>query len=177
MVVPPAGYAKSLTIVPNRSAYPIAEPVADFPVLVRLSKELIPDFSYDDFLLPNGGDLRFADEHGTALPFEIESWNPSGTSLVWVQVPLLTDYTVICAHWGNATPDAAPDGMWKDYVGVYHLDTIDEDGVTPDSTANGFDLTATDPSKDAVSDDAKVGGALGIASRLLSANVYPVVQG
>ena len=92
-----SAYAHTLTIVPNRASYPIAEPVADFPVLVRLSTS-VSGFSYGDFALSNGGDLRFTDEHGTSLPFEIESWDESGTSLVWVQVPLFSDYTEIRAY-------------------------------------------------------------------------------
>ena len=48
----------------------------------------------------NGRDLRFVDANGTVLPHEIESWNQSGISLVWVRVPtmkwkIVDDFTSI----------------------------------------------------------------------------------
>ena len=39
---------------------------------------------------PNGADLRFVDaDDSTLLDHEIESWNPGGTSYVWVRVPTI----------------------------------------------------------------------------------------
>ena len=34
--------------------------------------------------------VRFSAADGTPLPFEVEAWNPSGESVVWVRVPVLT---------------------------------------------------------------------------------------
>ena len=99
--------------------------LADFPVLVKLSTA-IPGFHYADFSRPNGGDLRFADASGNLLPHEIDAWDESGVSTVWVKVPALTRGTAITAHFGytgpgDPAPVAAKDVWDDDYVGVWHL--------------------------------------------------------
>jgi len=95
--------------------------LTDFPVLIRLSKEL-NDFRYNN-CAANGGDLRFADANGNLLAHEIDTWNPSGTSLVWVKVPSLNSSTMIKAYYGCANPPAVdPKDVWSNgYVGVWHL--------------------------------------------------------
>jgi hypothetical protein len=115
------------------SGYTNTETLREFPVLVRLSAS-VPGFSYAQFASPNdGADLRFAAENGRELPFEIEKWNPSGESLVWVQVPSIAstnDY--ITAHWGNPADSAMPSSntngaVWStlsgsnDFALVYHM--------------------------------------------------------
>ena len=96
--------------------------LTDFPVLVKLSTA-INGFSYSDFQLSNGADLRFADATGKLLPHEIDTWNPSGVSTVWVKVPSLTKDTAITACWGCAEPpEVAAKDVWDaGYVGVWHL--------------------------------------------------------
>ena len=96
--------------------------LANFPVLVRLSSA-INGFSYGDFQKTDGGDLRFADSNGTLLPHEIDTWNPSGESTVWVKVPSLAANGKITAHWGCANPpEVAAKDVWdENYVGVWHL--------------------------------------------------------
>jgi glucose-6-phosphate isomerase len=37
---------------------------------------------------------------GTLLAHEIDTWNPSGESFVWVNVPSLSPITEIKAYWG-----------------------------------------------------------------------------
>lgn len=65
------------------------EPQTNFPVLVQLSTA-IQGFNYSQFASASGADLRFSDGSGTLeLSYEIESWNTSGTSYVWVKVPVL----------------------------------------------------------------------------------------
>ena len=96
--------------------------LTDFPVLVKLSTA-INGFSYSDFQLSNGGDLRFADASSEPAPPEIDTWNPSGVSTVWVKVPSLTKDTAITACWGCAEPpEVAAKDVWDaGYVGVWHL--------------------------------------------------------
>src|SRR5262249_15113409 len=62
-----------------------AEDLVDFPVLVELDSSRI-DYAQT---LPGGRDLRFADRAGHLLSYEIEAWNPTGVSTVWVRVPLI----------------------------------------------------------------------------------------
>ena len=60
-----------------------AENLADFAVLIKLDSTRI-----NYALTQNAGqDLRFVDADGTLLAHEIESWDESGTSYVWVKVP------------------------------------------------------------------------------------------
>ena len=96
--------------------------LTDFPVLIRLSKDL-NDFKYSACKVANGGDLRFADSDGNLLSSEIDTWNPNGESLVWVKVPTFNKNVMITAHYGNANPPAVnPKDVWSNgYVGVWHL--------------------------------------------------------
>ena len=98
------GYKKSFRV--SFPGYAGSTTLTDFPVLVRLSPEL-NGFDYSKCRLPNGGDLRFSDSSGNLIPHEIDTWNPSGESLVWVKVPSLTKATTITAYYGNPNPCAA----------------------------------------------------------------------
>jgi hypothetical protein len=119
-----------------------SEDLSNFPVLINLSSTKI------DYLKakPDGTDLRFIDDDGkTELKCHIEQWDPSGFSLVWVNVTKIdagsaTDH--IWMYYGNpvATDVQDPEGTYdSDYVGVWHLNetVIDEamSGVHYDSTS------------------------------------------
>lgn len=85
-------------------------PVNDFPVPVTL-EEGVSGFSYAG-CASDGGDLRVSD--GSAnLPYEIESWNPAGVSVVWVKVPSFSNATELTFKWG------------ADAVGIDAADTTD----------------------------------------------------
>ena len=116
-----SGFAKKMTV--TFSGVQSGTTLTDFPVLVKLSTA-ITGFSYSDFQQSNGADLRFADSTGKLLPHEIDTWNPSGVSTVWVKVPSLTQNTTITACWGKTgeLPEVAAKDVWDDnYVGVWHL--------------------------------------------------------
>lgn len=116
------------------------EELAEFPVLVRLSTD-IEGFSYSDFAKPNGGDLRFADADGNMLDSEIDTWDESGVSLVWVKVPALQQGTEITAYYGWAfAPAVNARDVWSNgYIGVWHLG---ESGMTMANSAfGGVDFT------------------------------------
>ncbi len=94
--------------------YTNSETLSNIPLLVRLDATNVPGFSYSQLAFANGADLRFTDASGTTeLAYEIEKWDPAGTSLVWVRVPSLTANTSILAFWGNpaATASAAPNSL------------------------------------------------------------------
>ena len=57
----------------------------DFQVPLAL-EEGVNGFTYSDAAAA-GADLCVTDAGGTQLPIEIENWNPSGKSVVWVKVP------------------------------------------------------------------------------------------
>ena len=122
------------------------ETLTDVPVLIVLNSGNI------DYALTNddGSDLRFFASDGTALAYEIEQWNESGDSSVWVRVPQIagsssTDH--IWMYYGNASATAPNVGqVWSsDYVGVWHLNEdvagTGNSDVYQDSTGGGHDGT------------------------------------
>lgn len=103
------------------------EVLTNFPVLIVLGTS-IASFAYDDFQTPDGADLRMlADDGATPLNFEIEQWNPSGSSFVWVQIPRFTNGCGVIARWGNPYAVEAPacttnGATWSNgFIGVWHL--------------------------------------------------------
>jgi hypothetical protein len=115
------------------TGYTNGTPLQYFPVLVRLSAA-ISGFSYSQFISPStGADLRFASSSGRILPHQIEQWNPSGESQIWVQMPsLISSNDYITAYWGNPADSAMPasntnGSVWNNISGsnnflvVYHL--------------------------------------------------------
>ncbi len=121
--------------------------LTDFPVLVKLAEydeaegTGIMGFRYANFVKPDGGDLRFADENGQMLNHEIDTWNESGTSYVWVKIPSLSNSTKITAYygWKFASAVSSRDVWSNGYIGVWHLG---ESGLTmADSTQDGVDFT------------------------------------
>jgi len=121
-----------------------------FPLLVRVSAGSPSGFQYSQ-ALPKGADVRFCDiETGEVLPHEIDTWNASGTSFIWVKVPELTSATKLLMCWGKlsgadlAQVDSTE--VWTDYVGVWHFkeavsssDAATGSVAASDSTANGLD--------------------------------------
>ncbi len=77
------------------------ETLTDVPILVVLDSSRI-DYSK---VMNAGEDLRFIDDDSTTvLDYEIETWDETGTSYVWVKVPQIdgssyTDY--IWVYYGN----------------------------------------------------------------------------
>ena len=132
-----ADYAKKLTMTVNPASvgYSSAD-VANVPVAVRLS-ESIAGFQYSDFLEENGGDLLFTDEGGNVLPHEIEKWNTSGESIVWVRVPKFGAGRRIYAYYGGEAVAQNAAAVWSGYTGVWHMS--EGSGTVADATGNGYD--------------------------------------
>jgi len=116
-----------------------AENLSSFPVLVSLSSSTI-DYANTQAA---GQDIRFVDDDGaTILSHEIEAWDESATSIVWVKTPQIdgsssTDY--IWMYYGNSSANdgqSATDVWSNGYKAVWHLN-----GSANDSTANGFSGT------------------------------------
>jgi hypothetical protein len=84
----------------------IKEPVADFPLLVRLDERYFPFHLASS----DGADLRFVDSSGHTLNHEIERWDPDeGTAAIWVLVPRVESNSrdnVLLMYFGN--PSAVP---------------------------------------------------------------------
>lgn len=121
------------------SGYDGDSALANFPVLVKLPGT-IQGFDYADF----GGtqNLVFKDSEGSVIPHEVDTWDTSGTSLVWVRVPSVTKTTVFHMYYcGSDNTANTPAAVWTaaNYVGVWHMD--EASGQIADATGHG--LTAT----------------------------------
>ncbi len=135
-------------------------PLTNFPALV----EFPVGFDYSGFMSANGDDLRFADVAGNELSYEIDTWDTSGRSLVWVRVPELVKDTVITVYWGKPLPAPVYEddaNVWSSgYLAVYHFSAGRE---MKDSSRYGNDLTT----KVGVTQGA--GGLLGAAPQFATA--------
>ena len=97
----------------------------NFPVLVRLAEDAPTDFHYAD--CPTAAHLWFTDAGNNVLPFEADTWNASGESLVWVSVPSFSSSTTITMHWssdaGSVEDSPAAREVWTraGYNAVWHF--------------------------------------------------------
>jgi len=112
---------------------------SDVPILVELDQSVVDYGEIQD----SGQDLRFVDDDAaTVLAHEIEEYDESGTSTVWVKVPQVdgassTDH--IWCYFGNASAADGEDAanVWdSDFEQVHH---VHDDFL--DSTSNGNDAT------------------------------------
>ena len=95
MLLPDLGKARIITFTPT--------PVANFQVRVVLNTST---FNYSK-VKSDGSDLRFFD--GTNIcSYWIETWNTSGTSIIWVKIPTQGASTVKMTY-GNASLTAVSD--------------------------------------------------------------------
>ena len=126
------------------SGYTGTEVLTNFPVLVRLSTA-ISGFTYSDFYADGSDlslvDIGFVDAEGNGLAYEIDTWNPSGESLVWVNLPRMTNGTEF-AMWYRSSKtgkELNSDNVWADYTGVWHLNESGSAGTAvKDSSTNAL---------------------------------------
>lgn len=165
-----ASYAKGAPFTvagyTNANGTARSETLSGFPVLVRISEDSPSGFSYSDLLSQaDGADIAFIDMAGNGLPFEIDTWDPDDTSLVWVRLPSMTNGTQFVMCWGGSTPGKTfcSANPWGDYTGVWHMNE-ETAGVTTihDSTDNALDGTSVASSSSKT--DGKVGRARFITS-------------
>ena len=91
------------------------------PVLVKLSEGNPVGFRYADC---DPAEMRFGDADFNALPFEVDTWNPEGESLVWVKAPLVEGTEINLVYNGTAADANHPEEVWGDYAGVWHFETL-----------------------------------------------------
>ena len=128
--------------------YSESETLHDFPVLARLGPSTVPGFSY---AACNPNTMRFYLADGTVLAHEVDTWNPEGTSLVWVRFPNLEIGAAAYLGWDPEEPSALPAvssaDVWSAYNLVWHLN---EDLL--DATGKGVALTPTNAPTAAIED-------------------------
>ena len=148
------------------SGYAGSETLTDFPVLVKISESGISGFRYADCKRPSDADwrfvdLRFADESGNLLASEVDTWNPTGESLVWVKVPSLTAATKITAYygWDLAPVVDDPKAVWSNgYVGVWHLNEASTPLAESSGMSTPFVLPASTQDRTTYEADGVAGG-------------------
>lgn len=123
--------------------------LTSFPVLVSVTSSQI-DYAKTQ---NRGQDIRFVDADGTtALSYEIEKWDESGTSLIWVKVPTLsnntTDYIYMYYNNTSVADNQSASSVWdSNHKGVWHLSTDTSlsttDSTTNANTGNNTSATAT----------------------------------
>lgn len=124
--VPFSSWSRRLEITIDNSLY--AETFTDFPVPVRLNPGRI-DYGH---LKSDGTDIRFTDSSDNVLPYEIESWNPTGESIIWVRIPSVAANSATTKFWlyysNSGATDAQNSGqVWSDnYRAVYHMKTLND---------------------------------------------------
>ena len=129
------------------SGYAGTSDLSDFPVLVKLSQGSPTGFDYDD-CAEDGSDIRFSDANGAIVPHEIESWDSSGDSFVWVQVPVLSGTTTALSLYYGADPTVLPvvdpKEVWAHYAVVVHGGSgISDSSPNILAVANGGGVEAT----------------------------------
>jgi hypothetical protein len=130
------------------NGYTRSESLTNFPVMVIFSNNVGGSgFNYGQMASPDGCDLRFTtSDEATNVNYEIERWTTNGVSIVWVQVPLLTNNASIRASWGDPDLASAPatcttnGATWdSSFKAVWHLGETVTDEAT--GVTNHFDST------------------------------------
>ena len=129
-----------------------AEVQTNFPVLVRLSTA-ITGFDYNDFYNKSVDptdpdslklvDIGFVDAETNGIPYEIDTWDPSGESLIWVNLPRMTNGTEFAMWYRSSKTGKAlnPDNVWTNYAGVWHFR---EDYGAETASVNVYDSTTNE---------------------------------
>ena len=109
------------------SGYSGTTTLNNFPVLVKLANDEPVGFNYLD-CAEDGSDVRFTDANGNLIPHEIDSWDASGTSYVWVMLPTLSgNDTAFSMYYGakdiSSIPAVDASTVWTEtgYRAVWHF--------------------------------------------------------
>ena len=161
----PADFKKSveITLATNLASTAVTTGI---PALVKLGESTISGFDYDDFSLANGGDMMFVDANGDPLPHEIDAWDATGESLVWVKLPSTAAGTKIVLYYGKgAVSSEEATDVWANYVGVWHLN--EASGSAQDATGHG--LTAVPSGANNAADSVGVACQVGNGRQMATA--------
>ncbi|TDO23168.1 fibronectin type III domain protein [Pedobacter duraquae] len=90
-----------------------------------------------------GADITFTSSTGTALNFDIDTYDPTtGTLVVWLKLPSISNASNLLVNmlFGKATPDVnVTSSTWpSDYKAVFHFDENTYTGTTNDATTSAL---------------------------------------
>ena len=137
-VAPSSSFAEAKSVTLKAAGYTSSTTLTDFQALVKLSDNDAYGFSYTEA----GGASHYiwftSVDGATVYPHEIDKWDTSGDSFVWVRLPELKKGTTFKMHWSDSSGDVqqpASGNVWDGYVGVWHMNAT---GTTaePDSTGH-----------------------------------------
>ena len=125
--IKPDGFSRGAVLTVTN--YTGTAELENFPVLVRISEGGISGFHYSDMMFSSSDlqnsarDIAFVDENGTPLAYDIDTWNPTGTSLVWVTIPSLENNTEFAMFYRSSKSgkEVCDGNAFTNYVGVWHL--------------------------------------------------------
>ena len=136
-------YRKSITIDYTK----VVSSYSNFPLYV----ELYDSDLHDHVAQSNGSDIVFANDGGSIIDYEIESFDQTYNSthaklVAWVETAVSSSSdTTIWLYYGNNTISslADPGGIWNfNYEAVWHMNNNPSTSNILDSTSNNNDLTA-----------------------------------
>ncbi|MBR1921739.1 MAG: DUF2341 domain-containing protein, partial [Kiritimatiellae bacterium] len=157
--IKPDGFARGVVFTVDK--YTGTEALTGFPVLVRISATAVSGFTYSDMMFPStGDDIAFVAADGAALAYDIDTWNPNGTSLVWVRIPSMENETQFAMYYRSSKSgkDLNSANPFSDYVGVWHLNETGNGEVSIADAGPNL-LVATAGSKSLAKTDGAIGGA------------------
>ena len=138
------------------TGYAGADPLTNFPVLVRISENSPAGFSYAD-CAADGSDLRFADAAGNLVPHEADTWNPAGESLLWVRVPVVTNGAEFAMYYASSEPGVlSSEDVWSRYAVVIHGGSAIGNSVAGGPAVTVGNTTYVKPNADA----GRIGGGI-----------------
>ena len=104
-------YKREIIITP-------ATPEPEYQIRIDLNPS---NFNYSN-TKSNGGDIRFSDSSHSILDYWIESWNPTGNSIIWVKIPT-SGTSTIYMYYGNPNAVSLSNGnntfiFFDDFEGI-----------------------------------------------------------
>lgn len=124
----------------------IIDDITDFPLLIRLNSSIKEDsLIFAHTKVP--GSIRFLDEQGDTIDYQIENWDTASfpkTAAIWIKIPVIfgnnkTQY--IRLAYGAALPDIQnPEEVfdWKQgYASIWHLNEANGT-IVYDATSNHY---------------------------------------
>ena len=116
------GFSCNRVVVTNLAA---GVTLKDFPLCVRIPASLNPPAT--------PATLRFTGNDGLPLPYEVELWDATAESIVWVRVPEVVKGTKVRMFWGAPflATDVPVSSVWNsDYEAVYHMASVSDSAAS-----------------------------------------------